>query len=65
MSESKEGWGKSPASKKWHYFVDTWSLCGKIGFYFGDVEQGNDASDENCAGCKRKLSTKRKREASG
>lgn len=58
MSQNKPnlGWGKSPVSRKWHYF-DTggFSLCGKIGFYFGPKEQGKDNSPNNCAECRRRL----------
>lgn len=56
MTKSKPGWGKSPASRKWHYFNDRGlSLCGKIGFYFGPTEKGNNGSPDNCAECKRRL----------
>ena len=56
MSETREGWGFSPhISKKWHYFVNGVSLCGKIGFYRGKLEQGNDDSEDNCTACKKAL----------
>jgi len=51
----EEGWGKSPVSRKWHYFRNHTSLCGKIGFYFGPVEQGSDNSPNNCAKCCKEL----------
>lgn len=53
---SNAGWGKSPASPKWHYFPEgeSFSLCRRIGFYFGPTEEGNDDSSDNCAACKRK-----------
>ena len=52
------GWGKSPVSRKWHWFDETHtSLCGKIGFYFGPTSQvetsGADVSDD-CAECRRR-----------
>lgn len=51
-----KGWGKSPASRKWHYFNrDSFSLCGKIGFYFGPVSDNLHESPENCAECKKKF----------
>lgn len=52
------GWGKSPASRKWHYFHDResgLSLCGGIGFYFGPTEPGGDTSPDNCAKCRKEL----------
>jgi hypothetical protein len=57
------GWGKSPASRKWHYFSaeETTALCGGIGFYFGEREAGNDAYPGNCAACKKKLMAHLKR----
>ena len=52
----KEGWGYSPhISKKWHYFVNGTSLCRKIGFFHGELEQGNDDSPDNCTACKKAL----------
>jgi len=62
MSEPKEGWGWTPISKKWHYFVSGTSLCGKIGFYRGKLEQGNDESDDNCTACKKALKRRGERE---
>jgi hypothetical protein len=49
------GWGKSPVSRKWHYFTpDGMALCGRVGFFFGPREQGNDSHSDNCAECKRR-----------
>jgi hypothetical protein len=61
----QEGWGKSPASQKWHYFPakETTSLCSRIGFFFGERETGLDASPSNCAACKKKLAAQQKRAA--
>ena len=59
----KEGWGFSPQiSRKWHYFVNGMSLCRKIGLYRGQLEQGNDESNDNCTACKKLL---QKRKAKG
>jgi len=55
---TQPGWGKSPVSRKWHYFHDResgLSLCGTIGFFFGPTEQGNDDSKDNCARCRKEL----------
>jgi len=58
--DEKAGWGKSPVSRKWHYFPkdDGTSLCHKIGFYFGPREEGNNTSPDNCAECRKKLKMK-------
>jgi len=54
--KKQEGWGYAPhISRKWHYFVNGMSLCGKIGFYRGRLEQGNDDSNDNCTACKKAL----------
>jgi len=55
MSQN-EGWGFSPhLSRKWHYFVNGTSLCRKIGFFHGELEQGKDDSSDNCTACKKAL----------
>ena len=64
-----EGWGwlilagSWSGTKKWHYFVDGKSLCGKY-MTLGQIEleQGNDDSPDNCAECRRRL-LKRKENA--
>lgn len=61
--EIKEGWGFPTGSRKAHYFVKGMSLCGKWGFYFGSLEQGNDDSPDNCAECVRRL--KKRKESHG
>ena len=55
----KEGWGYA-VDGKWHYFRDGMSLCGKIGFYNGETEQGNDDSPDNCKSCRNKLKKEKK-----
>ena len=56
-TEQNAGWGKSPASKKWHYFPenDSFSLCRKIGFFFGKRDASKNEHPDNCAECKKKL----------
>ncbi len=54
MKESKEeGWGLPGRSRKWHYFINTMSLCRKYGFYQGYLEQANDDSPDNCSACRK------------
>ena len=63
MNDIKEGWGFSPQiSRKWHYFVNGMSLCRKIGFYQGQLEQGNDESNDNCTACKKLLQKRNAKE---
>jgi len=59
MSQN-EGWGFY-LSRKWHYFVNGTSLCRKIGFFRGELEQGNDDSPDNCTSCKKALKRLRER----
>jgi hypothetical protein len=56
MSEQhSEGWTWLFNSRKWHYFRDQKSLCGKWAILGNPtLEQGNDRSPDNCASCKRK-----------
>lgn len=63
-----EGWMWLQNSPKWHYFVDEpgliRSLCRRFGaFILVDLEQGNDGSESNCAGCKRALQKRRAKQA--
>ncbi len=53
LHDVEQGWGLPNQSRKWHFFVDATSLCGKFGFYFGPLQHGNDGSEDNCAPCKR------------
>ena len=55
--EKKEGWGveKPDRKKTYCYYVGSTSLCRKWGFYFGEVEQGEDDHPDNCKACKKKL----------
>ena len=59
MKESyKEGWGLPNMSRKWHYFINTLSLCRKYGFYGGYLEQGNNESPDNCLACRKMKKTR-------
>jgi hypothetical protein len=65
MSEYKAGWGKSPASRKWHYFPanDTFSLCRRVGFFCSNEREDSEHDNvDNCAECKKKrLAAEKKR----
>ncbi len=52
---TKEGWGLPEGCRKAHYFVEGMSLCGRHGYYFGSLKQGDDESPGNCVLCKKKL----------
>ena len=62
MSETKEGWQsyKANSQRVYHYIVNGWSLCRKLGFYFNEVDDwtGNPKQSEDCAACY-KLAAKR------
>ena len=47
------GWGKPANSRKWHYFRDSRSLCGRWA-YSGDLDSEDVVSPDNCAACYRK-----------
>lgn len=58
MSE-REGWQdeKATTHKRYHYIVDTMSLCRKLGFYMGALMPAKPAprGAEDCAECHRRL----------
>ena len=61
--EIKEGWGFPSQSRKWHYFTNGRSLCGKFGWFDKDhLEDGNDNSPDNCKECKRRLEKRKAKE---
>jgi precorrin-2 methylase len=52
----KEGWTWLINSKKWHYFRNGISLCGKfMNLGNPNLEQGNNESSDNCAACKKMI----------
>jgi hypothetical protein len=63
--EKKEGWCHLSNSRKWHYiFSDKRSACGQWALFgHGEFEQGNDESESNCAGCKKKVLAMKAKEA--
>lgn len=51
-----EGWKWIIESRKWHYFRNGRSLCGRWATLSNaGFETGNDDSPDNCAECKRKI----------
>ena len=53
---NKEGWTWLWNVKKWHYFREGRSLCGKyLLMGSGELDQGNDNSPSNCKSCCKKL----------
>jgi len=60
--KNKEGWTWLANSKKWHYFVEGRSLCGKfLLLQIPELEQGNDGSPDNCMACRKKLEKRREK----
>ena len=61
-SKRTEGWmgEKRPDQKRYHYIVDTRSLCGRLGFYFGELVSasmglGEKSQHLDCAECFKRL----------
>lgn len=54
---SKEGWVWLINANKRHYFTEDYrSLCGRwMVFSLADLQQGNDASPDNCKACQKAL----------
>ena len=56
MPKHKEGWGDiRPGDRKAHYYRNSDSLCGRVGFYFGELEADTYKSSADCAACRKKL----------
>lgn len=54
-----EGWGSiRPGDRKAHYYRESFSPCGKVGFYSGSLDPGDGESRDDCQGCRRKLGAK-------
>ena len=55
----REGWQaeKVQSQRVYHYIRDTFSLCGKLGFYRGDVIADNpeQRTKADCRACIKKL----------
>ena len=57
-----EGWGElRPGDRVHHYYRDGFSLCGRVGFYRGelDADTGTDGP-KDCKECRKKLRAKRR-----
>lgn len=51
-----EGWGSPNASRKWHYFRGTRSLCGRYGMNDGKLYPDNDTpGPDDCKTCRTRL----------
>lgn len=59
-SELQAGWGIWPGLRKWHYFPagDIFSLCRKVGFFWGARYPSDDAAPDNCAACQKMLAAR-------
>ena len=58
MSDNEaEGWGVlRPGDRRHHYYRDSMSLCGRVGFYFGHLDPDNGRlGPQDCAACSKKL----------
>lgn len=53
---NKEGWGWLVNARKYHYFRNHRSLCGRWGLLDDrDLSQGDDDSPDNCVHCRQAL----------
>lgn len=54
-----EGWGFPGNGKRWHYFINGRSLCGKWAF-FGPLEADDgEARSVDCRACSKRFSASR------
>lgn len=50
-----KGWGViRPGDHKSHYYINGTSLCGRISFYRGPLEDNELISPDDCAACRKK-----------
>lgn len=60
-----KGWGViRPGDRKAHYYRDMFSLCGRVGFYNGDLGPDQFTSTDDCAACRKVLEREKKVRAS-
>lgn len=50
---TREGWGHPVSTRKFHYFRDSRSLCGRW-MFTGDLEPDGPKGPDDCAACRRK-----------
>ena len=49
-----EGWGIiRPGDRRAHYYRDMTSLCRRVGFYTGPIDEDESPSPDDCAACKK------------
>jgi hypothetical protein len=54
VTELTEGWGViRPGNRVAHYYRDTFSLCRRVGFYFGPLDSDDKPSRDDCTKCRR------------
>lgn len=55
-SPTVEGWGViRPGDRKAHYYRNGMSLCRRVGFYNGPLDEGDTPSDDDHKECRRAL----------
>jgi hypothetical protein len=52
-----EGWGVlRPGDRRHHYYRKSFSLCGRVGFYFGHLSPDDGTlGPEDCKACRKAL----------
>ena len=54
VSGPDEGWGViRPGDRKAHYYRETTSLCRRVGFYQGPLDENDKPSPDDCAACRK------------
>ena len=63
--QKSEGWQaeKQYSQRIYHYIVDTFSLCGRLGFYAGELMPDNPErrGAADCKACVKKLEARKKK----
>ena len=50
----KAGWGViRPGNRVAHYYRGSFSLCNRVGFYFGELDTDDKPTKKDCAACRR------------
>ena len=55
-TKPSEGWGIiRPGDRKAHYYREMFSLCRRVGFYYGTLSPDEFKSKDDCAACRKQL----------
>lgn len=59
---NREGWLQTPSQRKFHYYRDRRSLCGRYGIFGTEPLEADNGqvSKDDCAACRTKLDKEKK-----